>query len=122
MDPPQLPSTGSDTGPEVLDDAFLALRDRTRRYVCYFLLEHGTASLSEVADVITGWIHATDGGIVEPQCRTNQYSNLVHTHVPRLVETGVVRHDEETETLSLDSCPELVRDVIARACEAETGT
>lgn len=122
MDSPELPSTGSDTSPDVLDDAFLALRDRTRRYVCYFLLEHGTASLSEVADVITGWIHATDSGIVEPQCRTNQYSNLVHTHVPRLVETGVVRHDEGTETLSLDPCPELVRDVIARACEAETGT
>ncbi|WP_440765802.1 DUF7344 domain-containing protein [Natronorubrum sp. DTA7] len=121
MDPPRLPSTGPETSPDVLDDAFLALRNRTRRYVCYFLLEHETASLSELADVVTGWIHATDGGIVEPQCRTNQYSNLVHTHVPRLVETGVVRHDTEAETLSLDPCPEPVRDVVARACEAETG-
>ncbi|WP_436347732.1 DUF7344 domain-containing protein [Natronorubrum sp. FCH18a] len=122
MDPTQPSSNGPNADSDVLDDAFLALRDRTRRYVCYFLLERETASLSEVADVVAGWIHATDGGIVEPQCRSHQYSSLLHTHVPRLVEIGMVHHDEQRETLSLDPCPEPVRDMVARACASETGS
>lgn len=121
MDPENLSSNGPKTSPAVIDDAFLALRDRDRRFVLYFLLEHETASLSEVADVVTGWIHAPNGGVVEPQCRTERYQHLLHTQIPKLVEIGVVRHDEDADTLSLSPCPEPIREFATRACAVETG-
>ncbi|MFC4437150.1 hypothetical protein ACFO3C_05525 [Halostagnicola sp. GCM10023398] len=48
-------SDRSYTDRDVIDDAFSVLRNRNRRYALYFLLEHETASLEEVADVVTGW-------------------------------------------------------------------
>lgn len=122
MDPEDLSSDDAETSPEVLDDAFLALRDRDRRYVCYFLLEHETASVSEVADVVTGWIHATTEGIIEPQCRNQRYLRLLHTHVPALVDAGLVSYDQDTETLSLSPCPEPIREFATKACAMETGS
>ena len=115
-------STGPSASPEVVDDAFLALRNRDRRFGCYFLLEHERASISKVTDVVTGWIHASGDGIVEPQCREQRQFQLLHTHVPKLVDAGIVRHDEDDETLSLDPCPEPLREFATRACAAETGS
>lgn len=114
--------TESDASPATLDDAFLTLRNRDRRYVCYFLLEHDRAALSEVADAVTGWIHASDDGIVEPQCRDQRAIQLRQTHVPKLVDAAVIDHDEETDTLSIDSCSEPIREFVLRACATETGS
>ncbi|MXV64044.1 hypothetical protein GS429_18640 [Natronorubrum sp. JWXQ-INN-674] len=122
MDPERQSSNGPNASPSTIDAAFLALRDRTRRFVVYFLLEHETASLSEVADVVTGWLHTPDCGVIEPRCRNTQYLNLLHTQIPNLVEAGVVRHDEDDGTLSLAPCPAPVREFATRACAAETGT
>lgn len=118
---PKSPTDGSATSADAIDDAFAALRARDRRYVCYFLLEHGSASVSELADVLTGWIHATDGGIVEPRCRHQRLLRLRHTHVPTLVEAGVVAHDEETDTLTLSPCPDPVTAFVEKARAEETG-
>ncbi|WP_339104380.1 hypothetical protein [Haloterrigena salinisoli] len=107
--------------PGLLDDAFLALRERDRRLVLYFLLEHETASLSELADVVTAWNHATDGRVIEPRCRNQRYLRLKQLHVPHLVDADIVIHDEETDRVSLESCPEPIRELAARACAAETG-
>ena len=114
-------STESPVDPTLLDDAFLALRDRDRRYACYFLLEHETASLSELADVVAAWRHATDGRIIEPQCRNQCYHRLLHTHVPKLVDLGLVCHDDETDRVSLEPCPEPILELTERACAAEDG-
>lgn len=108
--------------PDELDDAFRVLRHRRRRLACYVLLEHETASLSDVADAVAGWQYATGDGIVEPQCRRQCYLDLRHTHVPVLVDAGVARYDEESETLSLAPCPEPIRNLVTKACAFETGS
>lgn len=115
------PSAEATVDPALLDDALRALRDRDRRYVCYFLLEHETASVAELADVVTAWIHATDGRVIEPQCRDQRYLRLLRTHLPTLVDAGVVAHDEETDRVSLEPCPDAIRELAARACATETG-
>ncbi|QSW98341.1 DUF7344 domain-containing protein [Haloterrigena alkaliphila] len=121
MDPEQS-STEPTANPDALDDAFLALRDRDRRFALYFLLEHETASVAELADVVTAWSHAADGGVIEPQCRNQRYRRLLQTHVPKLADVGVVAHDEEADRVSLAPCPEPIRELAARACAAETGS
>lgn len=115
-------SNGQSASPDALDAAFLALRDRDRRLALYFLLEHETASVAELADVVTAWRHAADGGVVEPQCRNRRYRRLRRIHVPKLVEVGVVTHDEETDRVSLAPCSDAVRELASRACAAETGS
>ena len=122
MDSDQPAMNDPEADPAVIDDAFLVLRDRSRRYVCYFLLEHETASLSEVADVVSGWLYAANGCVVEPHCRRQRYRELVHTHIPKLVDTGVVHYDETNEMLSLSPCPDPIREFATRACAMETGT
>lgn len=114
-------SVESTANPGLLDDAFLALRERDRRLVCYFLLEHETASLSELADVVTAWSHAADDRVIEPRCRNQRYLRLRQVHVPKLVDADIVTHDEETGRVSLESCPEPIRELATRACAAETG-
>lgn len=120
MDPEQSPAEPS-ASPDLLDDAFLALRERDRRLVLYFLLEHETATLSELADVVTAWRHASDSRVIEPQCRNQQYLQLRQLHVPKLVDADIVTHDEETDRISLEPCPEPIRELAARACAAEAG-
>lgn len=115
------PADESTASPEVIDGAFAALRSRERRYVCYFLLEHDSASVSELADVVAGWVHAPDGGIVEPKCRTERLLQLRHTHVPKLIDAGLVAHDDESDRLTLSPCPAVVREFVTRACRTETG-
>ncbi len=122
MDPEHRSSNGSASRQDVVDDGFLVLRNRNRRFACYFLLEHETASVSELADVVVSWIHTADGRIVEPQCREQCYLSLHHTHVPMLVETGVVCYDERAGTVSLAPCPEPIRTLITRACAMETSS
>ena len=115
-------STEPAADPDQLDDAFRALRDRDRRFVLYFLLEHETASMAELADVVVAWRHATDGRVIEPQCRNERYLRLLQTHVPTLVDAGVVAHHEDTDRVSLEPCPEPIRELAARACASETGS
>lgn len=122
MDPEDLSSDRTRSSRNVIDNAFLALRNRNRRFMCYFLLEHETASLSELADVVSGWTHTADGRIVESQCRDQCYLNLQHTHVPKLVEIGMVCYDDDTDSLSLAPCPESARKIVTRACAMETGS
>lgn len=121
MDTDDQPSDELDASPDVIDDAFLALRERDRRFALYYLLEHETASLSEVADVVTGWLYATEEGVVGSERRNKRYLTLLHVHVPTLVDAGIVDHDEEAGTLSLAPCPESVRELARRACAQETG-
>ncbi|WP_126663070.1 DUF7344 domain-containing protein [Haloterrigena salifodinae] len=120
MDPEQSPAEPT-ASPDLLDDAFLALRERDRRLVLYFLLEHETASLSELADVVTAWSHADDSRVIEPRCRNQWYLQLRQVHIPKLVDADIVTHDEETGRVSLASCPEPIRELAARACAAEAG-
>lgn len=106
----------------MIDDAFLVLRNRDRRYALYFLLEHGTASLDEVADVVAGWTHASTYGMAGRGVRDGLYRDLVHCHVPMMVEAGVVSYDERTDTLSLAPCPPATRSFVRLACTAETSS
>lgn len=101
--------------PDTVDDAFLVLRDRDRRYALYFLLEHETASVETIADIVTGWARASESGTAGKAAREEVYLNLVHRHVPMMVDAGVVAYDEEAESLSLAPCPEATRSFVRRA-------
>lgn len=104
-----------------LDRGFDVLTDRTRRFALYFLLEQQSASIDELADVVTSWTHVADGEPGTRDRRDRIYQSLVHQHVPALDDAGIVDHDGETDTVSMRPCPEPIRDLVRLSCVAETG-
>lgn len=102
------------------DDVFRVLRNRDRRYALYFLLEHGTVSLDELADVVVGWTNATTYGTASKRLRDGVYVDLTHRHLPAMADADVIRYDRESGEVSL-SCSATVREFVRLACETETG-
>ncbi|MFB6107605.1 MAG: hypothetical protein ABEJ82_02040 [Haloplanus sp.] len=85
---------------------FGALDHPRRRYLLYSLATDGAWTLRELATKLVGWEQDVDENAVhEDQC-DRMYVSLYH--VPKLVEYGVVRFDEETETISQASHAEQV--------------
>jgi DNA-binding transcriptional ArsR family regulator len=80
-----------------LDTVFTLLSDADRRRLLYYLRDHGTATRTELADVLTGW-RATDrpAGTATDGDRGQIESELHHRHLPAL-------QDGELVTASLDS-------------------
>ncbi|MFC7215422.1 hypothetical protein ACFQO4_15200 [Saliphagus sp. GCM10025334] len=76
-----------------VEPLFEALADARRRYVLSLLLARPAVSLEELCGEVVGWERAgTDGGVVRDSVIT---VSLVHTHLPKLDEVGLVDYDAE---------------------------
>jgi len=83
------------------DQIFRALVDRTRRYTLYLLLDRRSMPTGELADVLTGWLHASGSGLADPDDRGRLETELYHAHLPALVEAGLVECDEQYTVVEL---------------------
>jgi hypothetical protein len=83
------------------DDVYRALADRSRRYTVYTLLEWNRVSKDELADVLTGWLNASEYRMATPTDRETVVTELRHEHVAMLRETGLVGYDSNTDDLVL---------------------
>ncbi|WP_231184117.1 hypothetical protein [Haladaptatus sp. DYF46] len=90
------------------DDVYRALADRTRRYAVYTLLEWNRVSMDELADVLTGWLHASEYRMATPTDRQQVVTELRHEHVEMLRKAGLASYDSNENRLVL---PELSRPV-----------
>ncbi len=106
---------------EIDDSVFYALRNRRRRFALYFLLEHESVSLAELADVVTGWIRTGEYGMATRAERDGVYASLVHRHVPVLEEADLVEWSDDRETVSRTNWPVSVSELVRLALTAETG-
>ncbi|MFB6096932.1 MAG: hypothetical protein ABEJ74_06055 [Haloferacaceae archaeon] len=88
--------------PNVLrtDRVFGAIDHPRRRYLLYALVTDGAWALEELATKLVAWERDVDENAVFEDERDRMYVSLYHVHVPKLVEYGVIRFDEETETIS----------------------
>lgn len=88
-------------GNEVVENvsaAFDLLQDARRRGVLYTVKRNGETSVEEVARRIAVW-QSTDGrGAPDPE---TVETSLVHSHLPRLADAGVVEYDRERGTVDL---------------------
>lgn len=90
---------------EDVSTAFDLLRDARRRGVLYTLRRNGRTSVEELSRRIAAWEPndgrtATDPETVE--------TSLVHAHLPKLADAGVVEFDRERGAVELaDSADEL---------------
>ena len=83
-----------------LDHVFGAIDHPRRRYLLYALATDSEWTLRELATKLVAWEHDVEETTVLDDQRDRMYLSLFHTHVPKLVEEGVIRFDRETETIA----------------------
>jgi DNA-binding transcriptional ArsR family regulator len=90
-----LPTGGSGGEPLDEDTVFDILSNRRRRRIIYYLKEHGgSAELRDLADVVAAWEEEMPVEEVTEKQSRRVYVSLYQSHVPRLAEVGLVRHDD----------------------------
>lgn len=83
------------------DEVFRALSDVHRRMVVYYLLEVESTSLDELLDVVTGWLHVGSDRMATREDRARIERAFHHRHLPKLLDAGLVHHDETAECVEL---------------------
>ena len=112
-----------DLPPRLAKDRFYqALASSHRRRLLYYLLASGDSTVEELTSVLTGWDATTSGTMRTPRDRANVRIRLLHDHLPRLADQGLIEYDADTETVALASLHGGVEDVIRRSIEAERFT
>jgi predicted transcriptional regulator len=105
-----------------LDTAFDLLADARRRYLLYYLREHETAPVEELADAVAGWRGPAGGeGDIAPAEHERARTALVHVHLPKLADAGVVTFDHDDATATLASVPPVLDAPLDFALAVETG-
>lgn len=94
-------------GPEA-DDAFTALSDAQSRYVLRYLYRHPTATLDQLADVVTGAQAAATDTIATADDRERARVTLYHVALPKLDALGYVDFDAEDRTVTRAEIPQTV--------------
>lgn len=84
------------------DDSFEILSNARRRYMIDYLHQQGGAeSLSNIADHIAAREYDTPVDQIDNDQRRRVYISLYQTHLPKLVEYGVVEYDEDEKIVGL---------------------
>lgn len=98
-----MPKTKNNTTPGSIDSdlsattIFELLANDRRRYALQYLSQAvGAVHVSELADQLALWEGDHTHDRYERIC-----TSLVHVHVPKLAAAGVVRYDQEHETVDL---------------------
>lgn len=99
-DSPQLEEVRTPEGIGI-GDLVGATGDPRARYAAAYLAEVESASLTELADVVTGWVNAESGEIASRTDRDRTRVHLYHVALPRLADVDVVAFDPEEKTARL---------------------
>ena len=100
---------------DVVDGVTVALADKRRRYVLHHLaVNDDPASVAELAERLVEW-GDYDRGTIE--------TTLLHRHLPKMVEAGLLTVDNDDDTVVLSSKGERANRIrsasteqVARAC------
>ena len=118
-----VPPDERDGPDEALDPTFRLLASERRRHLLYLLREHGSFSIEDLADLLTGWLAARHGdAVATPEDRQRVYTELYHVDVQKLVDLGVVEFDEASGEVRLDGLSPAVDQLLDCALELEPET
>lgn len=108
-----------DTTSPDLDAIFTLLSDSRRRFVCYHFLKTDYATLENLSRRIAGWEADTAPRAVSEDDRERVATSLVHKHLPRLADEGVVDYDVRSGDIVAGDEFEAVRPFLEQASSAE---
>ena len=76
-----------------MEAACSLLSESERRYLLYQLAENRGANLEDVVADVAAWEHDVHPSRIEKEHRQRLYVSLVHNHLPRLEDYGIVEYD-----------------------------
>lgn len=84
-------------------DAFLdVLSNPRRRFVIAWLDEHSEPmAIADAADDLANWECDTPGNRLPEEQVKSCYLALHHVHVPKMVDKGVIEHNQDRNTIGL---------------------
>lgn len=84
------------------DLVFDVLSSPRRRYVLYYLRQHGDeVELGTLSAEVAAWENEKPVEELTDQERKRVYVSLYQTHIPKLSDAGIVEYDQESGTVSL---------------------
>lgn len=98
---------------------YRALASSHRRRLLYYLCETDESTVEELASVLSGW-EITPTGTMQTQAdRLEIRLQLLHNHLPRLVDAELIDYNPHTGTVQLKPLHQRVIDIIQQSIEAE---
>ncbi|ELY42104.1 DUF7344 domain-containing protein [Natronorubrum sulfidifaciens] len=76
-----------------MEAACSLLAESERRYLLYELATHRGANLEDVVSQLAAWEHDTQPSQVDSERKQRLYISLVHNHLPRLADHGIIEYD-----------------------------
>lgn len=80
---------------------FGILKSQHRRYLLYYLYQHGELAVDELAELIAASETGGDPTTVTAAQREKIQIGLVHIHLPKLVWADIVAYDKTTQGIHL---------------------
>lgn len=109
----------SDGGRPFLSRILGALAHQRRRYVLYYLHDHERTQTDDLAVQVAAWeqdIPITDVPAEEAE---QVKMNLVHSHLPKLEDHGLVEYDQRSDAVSYTHPPALLEEALELAATIE---
>lgn len=111
-----------DLPPRLANEQFYrALAPPPRRRLLYYLLAEKESTVDELATVLSGWRATTTGTMHTTADRSEIRLTLVHNHLPRLAEAGLIDYDPYGGSVQIESLHPRVTTIIRQSIEAEPG-
>lgn len=112
-----------DLPPRLGDDQFYsALAAPHRRRLLFYLLEAEESTVEELTSVLSGWEITPSGTMQTAADRSEIRLQLLHNHLPRLDDSGLIAYDSDAGTVQLASLEPRVTEIIEQSVEAEQRT
>jgi DNA-binding transcriptional ArsR family regulator len=111
----------ADDLPVALDALLDLLASFRRREALLTLLAHDDLSLPDLADEVAVAEHDRSLPRIDPDDVLRVYLSLYHTHVPKLVDAGLVEYDQADDYVSLTGTGRAVESAVRELCDPADG-
>lgn len=108
-----------DGGVTTLEAIFGCLLDPRRRFVLYYLQDHETTTVDELARQVAAWETGVPLEEVDADRHRRIVTELVHTHLPKLAEALFIEYDHRSGSVRYTEPPALLDEVLRLLAQLE---
>lgn len=118
-EPPPEPRAAGDGGHSLTERIFGALANKRRRYILYCLHDHTHMNVETLATQIAAWEEDSPIEDIPDDVSNQVFTSLVHAHLPKLVDYGLIEYDDRSGAVRYTDVPSLLEEALALAALVE---